>query len=172
MLTRTFQWTVLVLCLGIVVGCKDKETEKKNGDPTQKKKDEHADPHDIPLTDEEKEQLKKETSTWSAAIEHIKKYRDIIQKETTGGIPAKAHRSLDLLEEVLKWLPEVAKKNVHKDHWQTIGENTQILRISFNEVHANIDAAKDPDYKSVADAIDKAVKALTAIKVGDGTKKK
>lgn len=173
MLARTFQWTVLVLCLGIVVGCKDKETEKTTNETSKKQNGDHADPHDIPLTDEEIEELKKDTSTWTAAIDRIEKYRNTIQTETTDGTPAKAHRSLDLLDYVLKWLPEIAQKNnVSKDHWETIGKNAQILRDSFDKVHANIDAGKAPDYESAADAIAKAVDALTAIKVGDGTKKK
>lgn len=126
--------------------------------------DEHADPHDVPMTEAEIEQLRQETATWSAAIQQVQSLRDTIRTETTGGAPAKAHRSLDKLDYVLQWLPEIAQKSeVPKDQWQTVGDSAQQLRDLFNRVHANIDEGKKPDYEGVAEEIDRHVSALAKI---------
>ena len=126
-----------------------------------------ADPHDIPLTDEEINQLREETAVWNAALERMQKLTDTIKMETASGMPAKAHRALDLVDYVLQWLPDIAQaSNVPKDHWQAIGENTQTLRDAFNVVHTNIDAGKQPSYETVAAEIRVAVAALAAIKSG------
>ena len=68
---------------------------------------------------------------------------------------------------MLQWLPEIAQSNhVPKEHWQTVGENAQELRDLFNEVHANIDAGKAPDYTAVGGAVDQAIAELAAIPAG------
>ncbi|MEX0703344.1 MAG: hypothetical protein WD069_14715 [Planctomycetales bacterium] len=126
--------------------------------------DEHADPHDVPMTEAEIEQLRQETATWDAAIQHVQTFRDTIRTETTGGVPAKAHRSLDKLDYVLRWLPEIAQQSqVPRDQWQTVGENAQQLRDLFDRVHTNIDAGKKPDYEAVAEEIDRNIAALAKI---------
>lgn len=155
------------LLVGLLVGCGSPQPDA-DGPPRPTAGDqasaEHADPHDVPLTEAEIDQLRQETSTWAAAIDHVESYRDTIRRETTGGEPAKAHRSLDLLDNLLQWLPQIAQANdIPKEHWQTIGENAQELRDLFNEVHANIDAGRAPDYAAVSQRIDTAVTALAAI---------
>ena len=123
-----------------------------------------ADPHDTPLTDEEINQLRNETVMWSAALERIQEFAATIKLETTSGTPAKAHRALDLVDHLLQWLPDIAQTSkIPKDHWQSIGENTQALRDAFNVLHANIDAGKDPGHDAVAAEIQGAVEALAAI---------
>jgi len=125
---------------------------------------EAVDPHDIPLTEEEIAKLKAETTTYAAAMEHITTYRDTIRDETTKGEAEKAHRSLDNVDYVLQWLPEVAQNsNVPKEQWQTVGENAQKLRDSFNQVHGNIDAGKPPEYEKVAVDVDSAMTALEGV---------
>jgi len=125
---------------------------------------EAVDPHDIPLTEGEIAKLKEETTTYAAAMEHIKTYRDTIRDETAKGEPEKAHRSLDNVDYVLQWLPEIAQNsNVPKEQWQIVGENAQKLRDSFNQVHGNIDAAKPPEYEKVAADVDAAMTALEGV---------
>lgn len=172
MLTRTHQ-LFAVVCLGFLVGCgqsqptDDPATANKQSNETP---GEHADPNDIPPTEAEIDKLREETSSWTAAVEHIQKYRDTIKTETTGGTPAKAHRALDLLDYVLQWLPEIAQNsNVSKDDWQSVGENSQKLRDAFNAVHANIDDGITPDYEAVAAKIDTAVEVLAAIEAGESS---
>jgi len=116
------------------------------------------------MTEAEIEQLKQETATYTAAIEHLKSFRETIQTETTGGAPAKAHRSLDKADLVLEWLPEIAQNsNVPKESWESIGSNAQKVRDAFNKVHANIDAGTTPDYASVQSDVDAGMEALTAV---------
>ena len=172
MLARTLQ-LLTVVCLGFSVGCGQPQPTDDNATANNQSNEtpgEHADPHDVPLTDAEIDKLREDTASWTAAVEHIQKYRDTIKTETTGGTPAKAHRALDLLDYVLQWLPEIAQNsNVPKDDWQAIGENSQTLRDGLNSVHFNIDAGKAPDYDSVAAEIDAAVEALAAIEAGESS---
>ena len=122
---------------------------------------------DVPLTEREIDKLREDTANWTAAVEHISKYRDTIKMETTSGTPAHAHRALDFLDYVLQWLPEIAQKsNVPKDHWQTIGENSQTLRDAFDTIHTHIDNGTSPSYEAVAAEIDAAVESLAAIPGG------
>jgi hypothetical protein len=128
--------------------------------------DEHADPHDVPMTEAEIEQLKQETATYPAAVEQLKSFRETIQTETTGGEPAKAHRSLDKADLVLQWLPEIAQNsNVAKESWETVGENAQKVRDAFGKVHANIDAGTAPDYAAVQSDVDAGMDALSSVTV-------
>lgn len=162
----------LSLTVSMFGGCKeDATTDKPATSSTDEKPGatpaatEHADPHDVPLTEEEIAKLKEDTATYQAAIEHIQSYRDVIKKETTGGEPAKAHRSLDLLDYVLQWLPEIAQSsNIPKDDWAAVGENAQKIRDLLNKVHENIDAGKAPEYETASDEIDAAVQVLAGLK--------
>lgn len=173
MFPRIFQ-CLAVACLGFVVGCGQSQPVDNSAakSPSNRSPAEDADdPHNIPLTDAEIEQLREDTGSWTAAVEHIQKYRDTIKTEAMGDTPAKAHRSLDLLDYVLQWMPEIAQNNnVPKNNWQTIGESSQKLRDLFNQVHANIDAGQAPDYESVDADIEAAVEALAAIKPGGSLK--
>lgn len=123
-----------------------------------------ADPHDVPLTEQEIARLKKDTAKYEDAIQHIKDYQKTIKEEATGGEPAKAHRALDNLDVVLERLPEAAQNSgVPKEKWQEVNETAQKLRDLFNKVHANIDAGEDPNYDAVADEIDQGIKTLSSI---------
>ena len=172
MLTRTCQ-LFAVMCLGFLVGCGQSQPTDDNATANNQSNEtpgEHADPNDVPPTEAEIDKLREDTASWTAAVEHIQKYRDTIKVETTGGTPAKAHRALDLLDSVLQWLPEIAQNsNVPKDDWQSIGESSQKLRDAFNVVHANIDDGKAPGYEAVAAEIDAAVEVLAAIKAGESS---
>lgn len=172
MLTRTCE-LFAVVCLGFLVGCSQSQPTDDNATANNQSNEtpgKHADPNDVLLTDTEIAKLREDTANWTAAVEHLQKYRDTIKTETTSGTPAKAHRALDLLEFVLQWLPEVAQNsNVPKDDWQSIGENSQKLREAFNVVHANIDDGKAPGYEAVAAEIDAAVEVLAAIEAGESS---
>jgi len=118
------------------------------------------DPHDVPITADDVERPK----DYADAIVRIKSYRDKIETETTTGTPSLAHRSLDELDYVLQWLPEIAQENdIPKEKWEEINTTSRALRDSFNEVHSNIDAGKEPDYAAVDDEIDSAIAKLDAV---------
>lgn len=132
--------------------------EAKNGDAAQ------SDPHDVPLTDEEIAALKEENSKYQDAIASIKQYRDTIKQECEAGHPAKAHRPLDNLDVVLEHLPKAAQNSeIPKEKWEDVNTTSQKLRDLFNQVHANIDGGKEPDYASVADEVDAAIAKLEGI---------
>jgi hypothetical protein len=158
----------MVLWTGLVLGCFQSgpiTSDTASSTHSNHTPEERAAPHDIPLTEAEIDQLRRDTATWSAAIERIQSYRDAIAMETTTGGPAKAHRPLDLLDHLLQWLPEIAQdSNVPKDQWYTIGASAQALRELLEKVHTNIDEGKDPGYRALADRIDAAVGALASIK--------
>ena len=119
-----------------------------------------ADPHDVPITEEDVERPK----DYADAIVRIKSYRDKIKTETTTGTPKFAHRSLDELDYVLQWLPEIAQENdIPKVKWEEINTTSRELRDSFNKVHTNIDAGQKPDYAAVDEEIEAAIEQLDAI---------
>ncbi len=170
MSTRGFSILLIVLSTELVLGCIQSQpgtSDTASSAPSDHTSEQLADPHDIPLTDAETNQLRHDTATWSAAIQHVQTYRDAIRMETTTGEPAKAQRPLDLLGLLLQWLPEIAQNNhVPKVEWQSIGENSKILRDLLDKLHMNIDDGKAPDFESIAAEIDGAIEALAAIKVG------
>ena len=166
-MTTRFLASTFLLCFVSVGGCGPTQSGDPGatGDQADVASAATADPHDIPLTDEEINQLRDATVMWAAALERIQEFAATIKLETTSGTPAKAHRALDLVDYVLQWLPDIAQTSkVPKDHWQAIGENTQALRDAFNVLHANIDAGKEPGYETVAAEIKVAVETLAAIK--------
>lgn len=172
MLTRMFLLQsafVAVAAMGLLVGCtqngQDEQTTA-NGEtsqPTESSGEVH-DLHDVPLTEQEIAQLKAETARYEDAVDRIQQYQQTIQQEATGGEPAHAHRALDNLDIVLERLPEAARDSgVPKVKWQEVNETAQKLRDLFNQVHANIDAGKAPNYEAVADEIEQGVQTLAAI---------
>ncbi len=164
---------VAMLAASLAIGCGQADSEKPKDAKTSTTDStphdgEEVDPHDVPLTEAEIEQLRKDNATYAEAIAHIQSYRDTIRDETTDGSPAKAHRSLDNLDLVLEWLPEIAQQSgVPKSNWEEVNTAAQNLRDLFNKVHANIDAGNDPDYPAVADEIDSSVEVIAAIKPSD-----
>lgn len=157
------------LCLcSFAWGCGSPESPSSDGAqqpaPQQASDAAHADPHDVPLTDEEIATLQTETAQWSTAISRLEEYRDTIRTETTSGAPAKAHRALDLADYVLQWLPEIAQQSdLPREDWRTVGENAQAIRDAFNSIHENIDAGEDPNYEQYAEQIDASLNALKAV---------
>lgn len=167
---RCFPTVALSASVAFIAGCGGSAPTTPPGQPPASATTSAAetaatpDPHDVPMTEAEIEQLRQETATYAAAIEHLRSFRDTIQTETTSGEPAKAHRSLDKADLVLEWLPEIAQNsNVPKEHWEQIVTNAQTVRDAFNTVHANIDAGTAPDYASVQGDVDAAMEALSSI---------
>lgn len=158
------QYAFVVVALvssALLLGCGDSgktQTDKTGG----KTKDGKAvDSHDIPMTDKEKDQLKASIKDYQAALTRIKSYRDKIRTETTTGDPSLAHRSLDELELVLGWLPQIAEKSgMPKTKLEDMTKTAQQLQDLFDKVHEKIDAHQKPDYAAVANDIEAAIKKL------------
>jgi hypothetical protein len=124
-------------------------------------------PHDVPITEEQKAQLREETSQFADAVAKIKEFRVAIEEETKDGIPEnpyKAHQALDKVDLVLKWLPEIASESgVAKEHWEPINTTANDLRDLFDKVHQNIDKQQDPDFAGVAADVDQKIAELEAV---------
>ncbi|MBX7075468.1 MAG: hypothetical protein K1X71_20185 [Pirellulales bacterium] len=141
----------LIALLFSLVGC-----EK----PSASKAPVTIDPHDVPITEADVTL----PANFAEAIPRIKGYRDSIRQLITAGTPAQAHRDLDELDIVLNKLPSIAKDSgVPNEQWESINLAAQELRASFNELHAAIDAKREPDYAAVAASIDQAIAKLEQV---------
>jgi hypothetical protein len=150
----------------VTLGCGDGKKGGGESTPATAKDNGQGavDPHDVPMTAAEIEKLKGEMKSYDTAVARIKSYRDTIRDKIAADKPTEAHRSLDELDFVLGWLPEIAKDSgVPRENWETVSTSAQTLRDSFNEVHAAIDDKKDPNYKAVANRIDAAVTQLQEV---------
>jgi len=124
-------------------------------------------PHDAPITEEQKKQLRDQAATFAKAIEVMKELRAATEEETKNGIPQnpyKAHQALDKADLVFQWLPEIARDSaVPKEHWEEITTTANDLRTLFEKVHQNIDNKQEPDFASVAGEIDQKIAVLAKI---------
>ncbi|MCE5268423.1 MAG: hypothetical protein LLG00_11105 [Planctomycetaceae bacterium] len=161
---------LIAVSLCYLVGCGQNEPTKrapgKEGEHAQADKvHDHGDgsgahshdAHDVPITEADV----KKPADFKDAIARIKSYRDSIERDTATKTPGLAHRSLDELDIVLKWLPSIARdSNVPKSQWETVNTTSQELRGLFEKVHNNIDNKKTPDFPSVAKAVDEGIGRL------------
>jgi hypothetical protein len=158
------------LCsLGLFIGCGRSEQAKSTQDGAKSNEIVHDhgdgtgthahDPHDVAITEAE---VKKPVD-FKDAVARIKSYRDAIQRDTATETPGLAHRPLDELDIVLKWLPAIARdSNVPKSQWETINTTSQDLRGLFEKVHKNIDDKKNPDFPGVAQSVKDGIEKLEA----------
>jgi hypothetical protein len=120
------------------------------------------DPHDAPITEADV----KRPADYRDAVARIKDYRKNIEVAAGSDVPGRAHRELDELDIVLKWLPGIARaSNVPKGQWETINTGAQRLRELFEKVHTNIDNKKNPDFPGVAQEVDEIIGRLEAAAV-------
>ena len=128
---------------------------------------EEYNPHDVPITEEQKQQLREQAGQFPKAVEVIKELRDATEEETKNGIPQnpyKAHQALDRADLVFQWLPEIARdSNVPKEKWEEITTTANDLRTLFEKVHQNIDNKQEPDFASVAGEMDQKIARLAEI---------
>ena len=157
------------ISLGFVTGCGDqKQTESDGADVAHKSGEaDEVDPHDVPITEEQQQQLREETAKFADAVAKVKTLRDVVESETKNGIPKspfEVHQALDKADIVVQWLPEIARDSgVAKEHWETVNTAANELRELFEKVHQNIDSKSDPDFASVKQELDAKIAELEAI---------
>ncbi len=165
-------WTgVVITSFCLAVGCSQKASQeggKAGGEGSAADTAEKEyNPHDAPITEQQKAKLKEETAKLSGAVAKIKEFRDAIEEETKRGIPEnpyQAHQSLDQVDLVLQWLPQIARdSDVPKEHWEEINTMANDLRTLFEKVHQNIDDQQHPDFPSIAPAVDQKIARLDEI---------
>lgn len=161
------------LSFGLVIGCAEQSQESQTGgdmvaaQPDSGSEAEAVDPHDVPITEEQKQQLREETAKFADAVAKVKALRDAVERETKGGLPEspfEAHQALDKADIVVQWLPEIARDSgVAKEHWETINTAANELRELFDKVHQNIDNKVDPDFASVQQPMDAKITELEGV---------
>ena len=159
----------LLLIVGIV-GCnpaKQDQVTKSGGDKPAAEKKSDYNPHDVPITEEQKAELRKETAKFPAAVAKVKEFRNATEVETKNGIPQNphnAHQALDKADLLLQWLPGIARDSgVPSEKWESVTTTANDLRTLFEEVHQNIDNKKDPNFASVAGKIDQKIADLEKV---------
>ena len=157
--------SVVVLSLGFVAGCGSEDAAK-----TDENEAEGVDPHDVPITDEQKEQLREETAKFADAVARVKKLRDAVEKETKDGIPEnpfEAHQALDLAAILTGWLPEIARNSgaSMEQLEKTVTPAANELGELFDKIHLNIDDKKDPGFASVREQMDTRIAELEALTI-------
>lgn len=160
-----------VISFGFVLGC-GRQNPVGSGPDTVRpagpgEQAEAVDPHDVPITEEQKQQLREETATFGGAVAKVKELRDAVKRETRNGLPEnplEAHQALDKADLVVQWLPKIAQDSgVAKEHWETVGTAANELRELFDKVHLNIDNKVDPDFPSVQQQMNAKIAELEAI---------
>ncbi len=159
----------LLLLVG-VVGCgqpqQDKAAKPGSDKPAAEKKGDYN-PHDVPITEEQKAELRKETAKFADAVAKVKEFRNATETETKNGIPQNphnAHQALDKADLLLQWLPGIARDSgVPVEQLETVTTTANDLRTLFEQVHQNIDNKKDPNFAGVAAEIDKKIGQLEKV---------
>lgn len=158
-----------VLSLGLCAGCgqPDPEQPMATGGGEATSDEDTPDPHDVPITEEQKQQLREETAKFADAVTKIEELRDVVERETQNGLPENpfaAHQALDRADIVVQWLPEIARDSgVPKENWETVTTAANELRELFDTVHLNVDNKVDPDFASVRPQMDARLGELQAI---------
>jgi hypothetical protein len=153
---------------GLSLGCSRSAPEPTGADdaPVSSAESDYN-PHDVPITEQQKTELREQTAGFADALATIKQLRDEVQRETAAGIPEdpyKAHQALDKADLVLQWLPEIARNSdIPKEHWEAVNTTANDLRTLFEQVHQNIDNQQDPDFAAVAGEIDQKLAGLQEI---------
>jgi hypothetical protein len=163
--------TVLALLLLVgIVGCgqtEQKQSAKGGDDKSAAKAKKEYNPHDVPITEEQKAEMRKQTAKFPDAVAKIKEFRNETEKETKNGIPEnpyKAHQALDKTDLLLQWLPGIARDSgVPVEKLEVVTTTANDLRSLFEKVHQNIDNKKDPNFAGVAAEIDKKIAELEKV---------
>lgn len=159
----------LLLIVG-VVGCNQAKQEpaaKSGGDKPAAEKKSDYNPHDVPITEEQKAEMRKQAAKFPDAVAMVKGFRNATEVETKNGIPTdpfKAHQALDKADLLLQWLPGIARDSgVPAERLESVTTTANDLRTLFEEVHQNIDNKRDPNFASVAGKIDQKIADLEKV---------
>ena len=155
------------ICLAALAGCQKKSDVASGPGAENEAESEAIDPHDLPLTDDQKQQLQKETAAFGDAVGVIQQLRDTIRDEVSDGLPdnpTNVHQALDKADLVVQWLPTIARDSgVAKEHWEVVNTTANDLRELFEKVHQNIDNGEDPGFPEVAPEIETRIGELETI---------
>jgi hypothetical protein len=159
----------LLLIVG-VVGCsqpKQAQTAKSaSAKPAAADKGDYN-PHDVPITEEQKAEMRKQAAKFPDAVAKLKELRNETEAETKNGIPQnpyKAHQALDKADLLLQWLPGIARDSgVPAEKLESVTTTANDLRTLFERIHENVDNKRDPNFAGVAAEIDKKIAELEKV---------
>jgi hypothetical protein len=159
-----------IVVSGILAGCSQATRDqagKVAGNQTSAENKGDYNPHDAPITEAQKTELRQQVAQFPVAIAKVKELRDGTERETKDGIPEnpyQAHQALDKADLLLQWLPEIARDSgVAKEHWEVVATTANDLRTLFEQVHQNIDNQRNPNFAGVAAEIDLKIAELEKI---------
>jgi len=163
--------SLLFTLAGVLAGCSPPAADPIAGETpvpgATTTSEESYNPHDVPITEEQKAELRAQTAKFGDAVATLKQLRGEIEQETAAGIPEnpyKAHQALDKADLLLQWLSETARNSgVPKEHWEAVNTSANDLRTLFEQVHQNIDNKQDPNFAAVAGEIDQKLASLEEI---------
>jgi len=166
----SIRYSLALLLIIAVTGCnraqQDQAAKPRSDKPAAEGKGDYN-PHDVPITEEQKTELRKQVAKFPDAIAKLKELRNATEAETKNGIPQnpyKAHQALDQADLLLQWLPGIARDSgVPNEKWESVTTTANDLRTLFEQVHQNIDNKKDPNFAGVAAGIDQKISELEQI---------
>jgi len=166
----SFVLTSAFIGFALLAGCGQSDPEPSaadDGTPAAEAGDDEYNPHDVPITEEQKQQLFEQVAQFPKAVEVLQQLRDATERETKDGIPEnpyEVHQSLDKADLVLTKLPDIARDwGVAREHWAEVNTTANDVRNLFEKVHQNVDNKQDPDFASVAGEIDAKLARLVEI---------
>jgi hypothetical protein len=166
----SMRYCLVLLLIGFVVGCeqaKQDQAAKGGGDKPAAEKKDGYNPHDVPISEAQKADLRKQAAKYPDAVAKVKQFRDATETETKNGIPQnpfKAHQALDQADLLLQWLPGIARDSgIPAEKLESVTTTANDLRTLFEQVHQNIDNKKDPNFAAVAAPIDQKIADLTKV---------
>ena len=165
---RVLSVAVVAIMFSGMIGCSQQGDEPAGSHAgAVAEGDGEVDPHDVPITEEQKAEMREQTAKFADAVAMIKQLGKVVEQETSAGIPENpfdAHQALDKADLVLQWLPQIARDSgVAKDNWEAVNTSANDLRTLFEQVHQNIDNKQDPDFAAVAGEIDEKIAGLEKI---------
>jgi hypothetical protein len=169
----SIRFSLALLLIAGVVGCnqakQDQTAKSGSGKPAAADKADKGgyNPHDVPITEEQKTELRKQAAKFPDAVAKLKEFRNATEAETKNGIPQnphKAHQALDKADLLLQWLPGIARDSgVPAEQLESVTTAANDLRTLFEQVHQNVDDKKDPNFAGVAAEIDKKLAQLEKV---------
>ena len=142
----------MLFMLVSLIGCAKREPEPPAA--------EAVDPDDVPISIGDVDM----PTTYAAAVERVRGYRDRIRDAVAAKTPNNAHRPLDESEFVLEAMPYLARKDgVPKWKWETVVVAAEDISELFNQVHSAIDDHREPDFAAIAEPIEDAIERLAGV---------
>jgi len=83
-----------IVAIGFLAGCGPTSQEPvSGGTPPATEAEDDYNPHDVPITEEQKAELRAQTAQFPDAVAMIKQLRNEVEQETAAGIPENPYKA-------------------------------------------------------------------------------